>query len=280
MLYDSHTHFNDLGYSDEERQAVLAAADKAVQDGILTYSNDIGCDLETSLLAVKHSEAYPWCYATVGYHPHDAQHMGEDELLMIKMLAKKEKVKAIGEIRLDFYRNHSPHDVQREVFRKQIRLANELKMPIVIHEREAGKEVMDILIDEGAFSDERKSWFPMRPDGGSGLTHDARVLIHCYSGSRETAEQYVRLGATISIAGPVTYKNSRKLVQVAREIPIEFLTIETDAPFLTPEPLRGKRNQSQFVEHVARKIAELKEMQYEDVARITCENAKRFFDIE
>ena len=170
--------------------------------------------------------------------------------------------------------------MQREVFRKQIRLANELKMPIVIHEREAGKEVMDILIDEGAFSDERKSWFPMRPDGGSGLTHDARVLIHCYSGSRETAERYVRLGATISIAGPVTYKNSRKLVQVAREIPIEFLTIETDAPFLTPEPLRGKRNQSQFVEHVARKIAELKEMQYEDVARITCENAKRFFDIE
>ena len=160
---------------------MLAAADKAVQDGILTYSNDIGCDLETSLLAVKHSEAYPWCYAIVGYHSHDAQHMGEDELLMIKMLAKKEKVKAIGEIRLDFYRNHSPHDVQREVFRKQIRLANELKMPIVIHEREAGKEVMDILIDEGAFSDERKSWFPMRPDDGSGLTHDARVLIHCYS---------------------------------------------------------------------------------------------------
>ncbi len=280
MLYDSHTHFNDLGYSDEKRKAVLKAADDAVRAGTLCYVNDIGCDLETSMLAVKHSEQYPWCYATVGYHPHDARHMGDDEFAMIKMLARKEKVKAIGEIGLDFYRDHSPRDVQREVFRKQIRLANDMKMPIVIHERDAGKEVMDILIEEGAFSEMRKSWFPKRPDVDGGLTEDARVLIHCYSGSLETAETYVGLGATISIAGPVTYKNSKKLPEVVIGIPIEFLTIETDAPFLTPEPLRGNKNQPEYVEYVARKIAELKGMSYEDVAETTCKNAKRFFSVE
>lgn len=219
------------------------------------------------------------------------------ELAMYKGLARKKKVVAIGEIGLDFHYDHSPRDIQREWFRRQIRLANQLKMPIVIHSREADQETMDILKEEGAFSEERKSWFPKRPDP-SGYTlkksdaakkapddpadhmaDDARVLIHCFSGSAELAAQYVKLGATISVAGPVTYKNNRKTVAVVAEVPIDFLLVETDSPYLSPEPLRGRRNMSPNVKYTAQKVAEIKDMTLEEVAAKTKENAMRFYGI-
>lgn len=286
MLFDSHAHINNDG-PEKNRTEMVAAIKKAIDSSALTYVMDIGCDLKSSKLACDHAEKYPWCYAAVGFHPHDAQHMDDMALMMIKGLAKKKKVMAIGEIGLDFYHDHSPRDVQREAFRKQIRLANELRMPIVIHSREADQEVMDILKEEGAFSDERKSWFSKRPNpsqyvksaGSDNLCDDARVLLHCYSGSAELAKQYVKLGATLSIAGPVTYKNNRKTIAVVDEIPIEFLLVETDSPYLTPEPFRGKKNSPPMVEYTARKIAEIKEMSFEEVARITMENAKRFYNI-
>ena len=140
--------------------------------------------------------------------------------------------------------------------------------------------VMRILKEEGAFSDERKSWFPKRPGPDGTGTADARVMLHCFSSSREIARQYVKLGATISICGPVTYKNNRRTTEVVQDTPIEFLLVETDAPYLTPEPLRGRPNKSTFVEYTARRVAALKGMPFEDVARITCENARRFFGIE
>ena len=138
---------------------------------------------------------------------------------------------------------------------------------------------MNILKEEGAFSKERQSWFPKRtgPDGEE--LPDSRVLIHCFSSSREIARQYVKLGATIGICGPITYKNNRRGKEVVMDTPIEFLTVETDAPYLTPEPFRGRKNKAPYVEYTARKIAELKEMEYEKVAEITCENAKKFFNI-
>ena len=272
-LFDSHTHINDKYFNKGNNRRELI---REIEKSDIAYAMDIGCDLESSVMAVEHAKAYPWCYAVVGYHPHEAKDMGDMELMMIKSLAKKDKVQAIGEIGLDFHYNHSDPDVQRECFRKQIRLANELKMPIVIHSREADQECMDILREEGAFSDERKSWFPKRPDGSG----DARVLLHCYSGSKELGEQYVRQGATLSIAGPVTYKNNRKTPAVVEAIPLMHLLIETDAPWLTPEPMRGKKNKSPFVEFVARKVAEIKGISYEEVAEQTCENAKRFFNIK
>ena len=272
-LFDSHTHINDKYFDKGNNRRELI---REIEKSDIAYAMDIGCDLETSVMAVDHAKAYPWCYAVVGYHPHEAKDMGDMELMMIKSLAKKDKVQAIGEIGLDFHYNHSDPDVQRECFRKQIRLANELKMPIVIHSREADQECMDILREEGAFSEERKSWFPKRPDGSG----DARVLLHCYSGSKELGEQYVRQGATLSIAGPVTYKNNRKTPAVVEAIPLMHLLIETDAPWLTPEPMRGKKNKSPLVEFVARKIAEIKGISYEEVAEQTCENAKRFFNIK
>ncbi len=286
MLFDSHAHLNNK-MSDKDRAAMVAA----IEGSDLDYVMDIGFDLASSKLAADHAAKYPWCYAAAGFHPHDAQNMDDMDLVMIRALAKKNKVMAIGEIGLDFHYDRSPRDIQREAFRKQIRLANELKMPIVIHSREADQEVMDILKEEGAFSDERKSWFPKRPDptgyvkgngsgGADSLIDDARVLLHCYSGSSELGRQYVKLGATLSIAGPVTYKNNKKTIGVVEEVPIDFLLVETDSPYLTPEPFRGKKNNPALVEYTARKVAEIKGMSYEDVAAITKANAMRFYGIK
>ena len=280
MFFDSHAHINNE-MKPQEREAMIEAIEKSQLD----YVMDIGFDLASSKLAADHAAKYPWCYAAVGCHPHDTKDMDDMQLAMIKGLAKKRKVMAIGEIGLDFHYDHSPRDIQRDWFRKQIRLANQLKMPISIHSREADQEVMDILKEEGAFSDERKSWFPKRPDpkgyagGKDGLADDARVLLHCFSGSAQLGRQYVKLGGTLSIAGPVTYKNNRKTVAVVEEVPIDFLLVETDSPYLTPEPFRGRKNMPPFVEHTARKVAEIKGMSVEAVAAKTKENAMRFYGI-
>lgn len=282
MLYDSHTHINEERYTDIERQEVIKKIEDSIRAGILSYVNDIGCTLETSRMAVEHAERYNWCYSTVGIHPHWAAEADDMTLMMIKSLAKKRKVVAIGEIGLDFYYDNSPRDIQRDVFRKQIKIANELKLPIVIHSREADQETLEILKEESAFSDLRKSWFSARPTpaGWSSASGDAKVLLHCYSGSSELASQYVRLGGWISIAGPVTFKNNKKTVKVVKEIPAEFLMVETDAPYLTPEPFRGKPNISPYVEHTARRVGVIKDIEFEEICRITTENAKRFFGVK
>lgn len=271
-LFDSHTHINNEDYTPEERENLI----QDIERSDLAYVMDVGCDLNTSRMTLEHVQRYPWCYGAVGIHPHDAQNMTEDILLEIEDMAHKDKIMAIGEIGLDFHYDISPRDEQRECFRRQIRLANKLKMPMVIHTREADRETMDILLEEDAFSDERKSWFPTKKDG----TKDARVLLHCYSGSKELAEEYVRLGATISISGTLTYKNNKKTPKVVEAISIDNLLVETDAPYLTPEPFRGRPNKAPYVEHTARRVALIKGMEYEEVARITLENAKRFFGIE
>lgn len=276
MLFDSHAHLNNDTYTEEQREALI----KEIEASDLSYVMDVGFDLESSLRAVKHAAMLPWCYAVVGVHPHDAKTMDEDMLTLIKGLTKKEKVQAIGEIGLDFHYNHSDQQTQEYWFRRQIQLANELKMPIVIHSREADQKTMDILKEEGAFSDERCSWFPKRQGAGGVLEKDARVLLHCFSGSRELGQQYVKLGATLSVAGPVTYKNNRKTTEVVEAIPIEYLLVETDSPYLTPVPFRGKKNKPPYVEHTARRVAVIKGMEYEEVCKKTLENAKVFFDIK
>ena len=276
MLFDSHAHINNDTYTEEERDALI----KEIENSDVSYVMDIGYDLESSLRAVKDAQRLPWCYAVVGVHPHDTKTMDEDVLEMIKHLAGKDKVQAIGEIGLDFHYNHSEQDVQEYWFRRQIQLANELKLPIVIHSREADQRTMDILKEEKAFSDERCSWFPKRVGAGGVLEKDARVLLHCFSGSSQLGQQYVKLGATLSVAGPVTYKNNRKTVETVEAIPLEYLLAETDSPYLTPVPFRGKPNKSVYVEHTVRKIADIKGISYEETANITMENAKKFFNIK
>jgi len=254
MLFDSHAHLDD-GRFDRDREEII---EKAQEQGI-RYMVNPGADFKTSVKAVELAARYETVYAAVGVHPHDVKEMDEVTLELLKGLAKKPKVMAIGEIGLDFYYDHSPRDLQREWFRRQIRLAHEVNLPIIIHDRDANDEVMKILKEEKAFQ--------------------TGVVMHCYSGSAELAKQYVRLGAYISIAGPVTYNNARKTVEVVKTIPLEYLFIETDSPYLTPVPHRGKRNEPAYVKHVAEKIAEIKEIDFEEVALQTTENAKKFFRI-
>ena len=282
LLFDSHAHINYERYTDEERVVLM----DSIEASPVAYVVDVGFGMESSRQAIEDANARPWCYAAVGVHPHDADVFNGDCIRELKELLQEPKVVALGEIGLDFYRDYSSRDSQRKTFRDQLRLALESGMPIVIHDRESGGETLKILKEEGAFSNERKSAFRPNPDTG---ISDARVLMHCFAGSAEQVWEYIELGCTISIAGPVTYKNNKKTVRVVeccendpefKCLPLSHLLIETDAPYLTPEPFRGKPNVSPYVEYVARKIAELRNISYEEVAIATCENAKRFFEID
>lgn len=275
MLFDSHAHINNDTFTEEEREALI----KTIGASDLSYVMDVGFDPESSLLAVRDAGRCPKIYAVVGCHPHDAEIMDDKALKFLKGLAKEDRVKAIGEIGLDYHYDRSERDAQREWFRRQIRLALELGMPMVIHTRDAEADTMRILKEEGAFSEERRNLFPARPGPDGKDLPDSRVLIHCFSGSIETALEYVKLGATLSVCGPVTFKNNKKARETVRRIPIEFLLVETDSPYLAPEPFRGKPNNPTYVEYTARKVAELKGISYEEAAEATCVNAKRFFRI-
>lgn len=255
MLFDSHAHIDSEKF-DKDREFVINRA----KANNVAYIMNPGADFESSVRAVELAEKNDFIYAAVGIHPHDADILDETMLMLIKSMAKKKKVKAIGEIGLDYYYDNSPRDIQKKWFVKQLQMAKELKLPVIIHDRDANQDVFDILVKEDNF--------------------ETGVLLHCYSGSVEFAREYVKRGAYISIAGPVTFKNARKLVEVVKEIDIKHLLIETDSPYLTPEPFRGKRNESMYVEHVAKKVAEIKEISYEEVCEITCNNAKKYFKID
>ncbi|MCL1895493.1 MAG: TatD family hydrolase [Clostridiales bacterium] len=271
-LFDSHAHIN---YEKKSRVKRVALMDR-VEASPVAYVLDVGFDIRSSRQAVCDAGERQWCYAAAGVHPHDADGFSDDGMRELKELLKAPKVVALGETGLDYYRDLSPRDVQREVFRRQIRLALDEGLPLIIHDRESGGDTIKILKEEEAFSEARRSAFPPNPETG---TPDARVLLHCFSGSAEQAIEYIGLGCTISVAGPITYKNNKKTVRVAQEIPLSHLLIETDSPFLTPEPFRGRPNEPANVEYVARKVAELRGVSYEEIADATLANAKRFFGI-
>lgn len=255
MLFDSHAHI-DAKRFDKDREEVI---ERAKANGVHFIMNP-GVDLESSKEAIALAEKYDGIYAAVGYHPHEAKHMDDTMLALIKSLAKHEKVRAIGEIGLDYHYDHSPRKVQKEWFIKQIRLAKSLNLPVIIHDRDANEDTLTILKKEKAF--------------------ESGVLMHCYSGSKEMAEQYIELGAYISLAGPVTFKNAKTPKAVAKFVPLNRILIETDAPYLTPEPNRGKRNESAYVEYICNQIAQLKEISFDKVAEATTANAKKLFKIE
>ena len=275
MLFDAHTHLNFEKYSEEERREIAAA----IEASDVGYIVDVADCVASAKQALADAAAYPWCYAAVGIHPDHASSYTDADIEEIRRLAADPKAVAIGEIGLDFYYGTDDREEQQVLFRKQIRLANELKMPIMIHSRDAHQLTMDILKEEGAFSDERKSWFLPRMTA-DGPKPDARVQMHCFSGSPELALEYAKLGATMSLGGPVTFKNGKKAAEVVRQLPIEYLMSETDAPYMAPEPLRGRPNMSPYIEHIVRRMSILKGLDYEETARILTENAKHFFGIE
>ena len=255
MLFDSHTHINDEKFDSDQEEIILAAYNSGVNLMMLP-----GADLKSSMSAVEIAKRYEMVYAAVGVHPHDAEAMDNLTLDMIKALSKNSKVKAIGEIGLDYHYDFSPREVQKKWFRAQLMLAKQLKLPVIIHDREAHQYVFDMLDEVDAYQ--------------------TGVIMHCFSGSVELAQEYLKRGAYISIAGPVTFKNARKSQEVAMIVPMDRLLIETDAPYLTPTPFRGKRNEPKHVRLVAQKIAEIRGFDFDYVANKTYENAKRIFQID
>ena len=256
MLFDSHAHLNDERFEEDRLELINSLKDKGVD-----YVLNPGACIQTSKSSVDLANEFDFIYAAVGVHPHDVGEMTEDDIETLRNLAtQNEKVKAIGEIGLDYYYDNYPREIQKKWFKRQIELANELKLPIIIHDRDAHGDTFEIIKNTKS------------PEIG--------CVLHCYSGNVELAKEYVKMGCFISIPGTVTFKNNKKTREVAKEIPLEYLLIETDSPYMAPEPHRGKRNDPSLVQFVADKIAQEKGISYEKVCEVTKENAKRFFNIK
>jgi TatD DNase family protein len=251
---DSHAHL-DLSEFKEDMPDVIRRAEENGIENIIT----IGIGIKESKEALKIAEAYPFIYASIGIHPHNAKSLDLKALDFLEENAKNKKVVALGEMGLDFFRNHSPREDQIRAFRAQLDLAKSLKLPVIIHDRDAHDETLSILKEERV-----------------GLTGG---VIHCFSGDVKMAFSCIDMGFYISIPGTVTFKNAKKQIEVVRKIPIEKILIETDCPFLAPVPYRGKRNEPLYVKYVAEDIAKIKNMPVEEVARITVLNTKELFSL-
>lgn len=276
-FFDSHAHINEDSFTEEEREALITALGEHSE---IAHIADIGYNIPSSRQAVADAARLAKAVAVVGVHPHDSRSMREQSIRELEVLAREPKVRAIGETGLDYHYMLSPREDQILWFRRQIRLANELGMPIVVHSREADGETMEILKEEGAFSAERLSLFPGRPGPEGSERPDARVYLHCFSGSAEMAAEYVRLGAMIGICGPLTYKNNKKTLRVAERIPIEYMMAETDSPYLTPEPMRGRPNRPWYIRYTVMRLAEIKGLTPAQAAEATYINACRFYGLE
>lgn len=254
MLFDTHAHYDDERF-DEDRDQVIRDAHESGVSLILNAGTNIPSARESIALSRK----YDFVYAAVGIHPHEVAKTDDTTLPVLKELAGGQKVVAIGEIGLDYHYDFAPRDVQKQWFIQQIELARELKLPIIVHNREAHEDAMNIIKSAAA-----------REVGG---------VFHCYSGSIEMTRELLNNNFYISIGGPVTFKNAKKSIELVRFIPEDRLLIETDCPYLTPEPYRGKRNHSGHVRLVAERIAEIKGIPLERIAALTLENGKRLFKI-
>ena len=253
MLFDTHAHYDDEAF-DADRDAVLTALPG---QGVGLVLNP-GCDVESSRKAVQYAAAYPHVYAAVGIHPENCGGYTARDLAVLEKLAQQPGVAAIGEIGLDYYwAENPPRELQQQVLRDQLALARELALPVIIHDREAHADTLAIIRE-----------FP-------GITG----VFHCFSGSPEMAQELLKLGWYLGFDGPVTYKNARRAPEVAAVTPLDRMLIETDSPYMTPVPYRGKRNDSGYVHLVAEKLAEWKGVTPEEMARITTENGKRLFRI-
>lgn len=252
MYFDTHAHYDDEQF-DSDRCSLL----ESMHDNGISLILNPGCDINSSEIAVKLSKQYDFIYSAVGFHPHEAKSMDLNSFEHIKRLASNHKVKAIGEIGLDYHYDLSPRDTQKECFRRQMELARSLKLPVIIHEREACADCLEILKD---FT-------------------DVCGVFHCYSGSWETAKTILSWGWYLSFTGVVTFKNARKALEVISNMPADRLMIETDSPYLSPVPNRGKRNCSFNLPYIAETIGRLIGKSKEEVAQLTMENGKRFFNI-
>ena len=251
-IFDTHAHYDDERF-DEDRDELLSSLFK----GSVSHIVNCGCDLKSSLKTIKLSEKFDNLYAAVGVHAHEASDCTDEDLNKIAELYSHKKVVAVGEIGLDYFYDFSPRERQIEVFRKQIELANNLGLPVIIHDREAHEDTLNILKE-------------LRPKG----------VVHCFSGSVEMAKEIIKLGLYIGLGGAVTFKNAKKPIEVAEYVPLDKLVLETDAPYMTPVPFRGKRCDSAHIAYTAEKIAEVKGMDVQELIDVCNENSKKLFNIK
>ncbi len=254
MLFDTHAHFNDNRFKHDRDEAIKNAHESGV-----SYILNVSYNIPSIDHSVSLSRRYSYIYAAVGIHPHYSKEMNDEVLNKVRSMAGNEKVVGIGEIGLDYFRDLSPRDVQKKWFVEQIDLAKELKLPVIVHIRDANEDALNVLKAENA-----------RDVGG---------IIHSFSGDVKMAKEVLDNNFYISVGGPVTYRNVRNLIDVVKFVPDDRLLIETDCPYLTPEPFRGKRNDSSLVRLVAEKIADVKGKSFEEIANVTTNNAKRLFNI-
>lgn len=252
MYFDSHAHLDDAHF-DGDRAAIL---DDLKNHGVTMVMN-VGCDLPSSERSVRLAEQYPFLYAAVGSHPDDADHVDGALLARYRALCASPRVRAIGEIGLDYHYEDVPRAQQRVAFEKQLSLAEELDLPVIVHDREAHADSLAIVQE-----------FPA-----------VRGVFHCFSGSVEMARELLKRGWYLGFDGPVTYKNARKTVEVALECPLDRMLLETDSPYMAPVPVRGTRNDSRSVRYIAEKLAALRGLDTDELIRLTAENGKRLFGI-
>lgn len=253
MLFDTHAHLLDERF-DGEREDIINVLPS---NGVGAYC-EIGYDIKSSINATSLANKFEYVYASVGVHPHDTDSLTEDDLNTIKNLCKEEKVVAIGEIGLDYYYDNSKRENQRFWFDRQLSLAEEIDIPITVHTRDAMADTIDILK----------------------CHKNAEGIIHCYSGSKESAKILLDMGFFISFAGPLTFKNASTALEVAKYVPSDRILIETDSPYLAPVPYRGKRNEPSFVAEVAKRLSEIRGISFEEVSLLTFENAKNVYRIK
>lgn len=253
MIFDTHAHYDDEAF-DSDREELL---NSMYESGVLGIVN-ASADINSSLSSVKLSEKYPYIFAAVGVHPENLDDLSEDYTQQIKKIAtENKKVVAIGEIGLDYHFRSDNKEKQMEVFESQVKLANSIDLPVIVHDREAHKDTFDIL----------KKYTP-------------KGIVHCFSGSSEMAKEVVKLGMKLGIGGVLTFKNAKTIVEVVKQIPLKYLVLETDAPYLAPVPFRGKRCNSSYIKFVAEKIAEIKNISTEEVYKETFKNALEVYNIK
>lgn len=253
MIFDTHAHYDDQQF-DIDRETLLQSME---EQGVGTIVN-ASATVESWQKVLELTEQYPFLYGMIGVHPDEVGALDEEWFQEMERLLREEKIVAVGEIGLDYYWDNESHDIQKKWFIRQLELARKTGLPVNIHSREAAADTMQIL-----------------KEYGQGM----KAIIHCYSYSKEMAEEYVKMGDLLGIGGVVTFKNARKLKEVVQAVPISHLVLETDCPYLAPEPNRGKRNSSIYLQNVAKAIAELKGMTTEEVIQITEANAKAFYQI-
>ena len=251
MIFDTHAHYDDEQF-DEDRDVLLNSMLKEGIGGIV----NVGSDIDSWNKIQQLTEKYPFIYGAIGVHPDEVGSLNEEQFERMRQLIQKEKMVAVGEIGLDYYWNKEEQELQKHWFIRQLQLAKEFDKPVIIHSREAAADTMEIM-----------------KEYAQGL----KGVIHCYSYSKEIAYEYIKMGFYLGIGGVVTFKNAKKLKEVVKEIPLEWIVLETDCPYLAPVPNRGQRNSSLNLIYVAEEIAAIKEISYQDVIKQTFENAKKLY---